>query len=50
MKVTKKDLRKLIERLDGQLEDYPKEPFQGGYNRGIERATELVKELLDNLD
>jgi len=50
MKPTKKDLRKLIERLENQKDDYPRDTFVNGYNNGINRAIQLVEELLEKLD
>lgn len=47
MKITKKDLRKLIERLNDQKDDYPRDAIVRGYNNGINRAVQLVEELLE---
>lgn len=50
MKATKKDLRKLVERLDNQKDDYPRDAFGTGYNNGIERAVGLIEELIQKLE
>ena len=47
MKTTKKDLKKLLERIESQKDDYPRDSFQSGYNQGLERAKQLVEELLN---
>lgn len=50
MKPTKKDLKKLLERIDSQKDEWARDSFDLGFNSGIDRATQLVQELLDKLE
>ena len=50
MKVTKKDLKKLRERIENQIDDYPRDSFVVGYNSGVKRSLQLLDELIANLD
>lgn len=49
MKPTKKDLKKLIERIDSQKDEWARDVRDIGFNSGLNRAMQLVQELLDKL-
>ena len=45
----KKDLKILIHTLDSYIDDYPRESYNGGYNAGLNRAIEEIKQLIAKL-
>lgn len=50
MKPTKKDLKKLLERIEGQKDDWARDSQAVGFNQGLETALRLVNELIEKLD
>lgn len=50
MKPTKKDLKRLIEKLDYLKDDYPRDGFANGYNVGVDASIQVIQELIDKLE
>ena len=50
MKPTKKDLKKLIERIESQKDEWARDSQSVCFNQGLERAKQLVEELIEKLD
>ena len=50
MKPTKKDLKKLKERIKDQKNNWCDDYFQIGYDKGLNRAITLLDELISKLE
>jgi hypothetical protein len=50
MKKKKKLLEELLKEFEYIKEDYPRDPFQGGYNCGIEGCIRILEEKLKDIE
>ena len=50
MKPTKKDLKKLLDRIESQKDEWERDSHVIGYNQGLNRASQIVQELIDKLE
>lgn len=50
MKPTKKDLKKLLDRIESQKDEWERDSHVIGYNYGLNRASQIVQELIDKLE
>lgn len=50
MKVTKKDLKKLAEKIENQKDEWARDSHVIGFNQGLQTAIQLVEKLIQKID